>query len=418
MPDKTEIEAIARKRSHRSPAIWVVAIALVIAAAGLWYWQSSGGDAGSVRYTTSPAGRTNITVTVTATGTIEPVNTVDISSELSGTVREVDADYNDLVKKGDVLAKLDTDKLEANVEHARATLTARNASLIEAQVTLDEKKDAYERSQRLSDQGISTQETLLSTRAEYQRAVASLDTAKANIKVAEADLKLAETDLDKSVIDSPINGIVLDRSVEVGQIVAASLSAPVLFKLAEDLSHMNLKVDVDEADIGQVAVGNEADFTVEAYQDRSFEAAIVQLRFAPETIDGVVTYKAILDVANKELLLRPGMTATAEITVAKLDDVLAVPNAALRFAPPAETQQEESGASGLLGMLIPRRTTSTNRIPAAADGAGMRSIWVLRDGIPAEVKVRTGRTDGSRTQILEGDLKEGDAVITDMDTAQ
>ncbi|MFZ2103653.1 MAG: efflux RND transporter periplasmic adaptor subunit [Oricola sp.] len=418
MSDKSDIEAIARKKSsHRSPKIWLALLVAAFAAGGVWYWQASGSDAGAINYTTTPAAKADIVVTVSATGTIEPVNTVEISSELSGTVRAVNADYNDMVKKGDVLAELDTDKLEANVEHAEATLTARNASLAEAQVTLEEKKAGYDRSLQLSDQGISTQETLLTTKAAYQRAVAALDTAKANVKVAEADLKLAKTDLDKSCICSPIDGVVLDRTVEVGQIVAASLSAPKLFTLAEDLSHMNLTVDIDEADIGQVAVGNAAHFTVEAYQDRSFNADIVQLRFASETVDGVVTYKAILDVDNDELLLRPGMTATAEITVAELDDVLTVPNAALRFSPPATAEKTSSGGSGLLGMLMPSRPQS-NGGERAADAEGMRSIWILRDGAPAEVKVRTGRTDGASTQIAEGDLKEGDAVITDMDTAK
>lgn len=417
MPDKTDIEAIARKSRRSIPWMWIILAAAIAAAAGIWFWQGASGDAGAVRYTTQPATRGNITVTVTATGTIEPVNTVEISSELSGTVREVLADYNDIIKEGDTLAQLDTDKLEANVEHARASLTAKQAALIEAEVTLDEKKDAYDRALRLSDQGISSQETLLTSKAAYERAVASLDTAKANIKVAEADLKLAETDLEKACICSPINGIVLDRAVEVGQIVAASLSAPVLFTLAEDLSHMNLTVDIDEADIGQVAVGNEASFTVEAYQQKNFEATITQLRYAPEEVDGVVTYKAILDVTNTDLLLRPGMTATADITVAKLDDVLTVANAALRFAPPAETESE-GGGSGLLGMLMPRRPGSNGNTAGVVDAEGMRSIWVLRDGQPAEVKVRTGRSDGSRTVITEGGLAEGDKVITDMATGR
>ena len=195
--------------------------------------------------------------TVTATGTVEPINTVEISSELSGTVRAVNADYNDEVKTGDVLATLDTDKLEANVEHATASVTAAKANLVEAEVTLEEKKNAYDRAVQLSEQGISSQETLLANKAGYERAVATLDTAKANVKVAEADLRLARTDLDKACICSPIDGIVLDRAVEVGQIVAASLSAPVLFTLAEDLTHMNLTVDIDEDDPAANLVGKE-----------------------------------------------------------------------------------------------------------------------------------------------------------------
>jgi HlyD family secretion protein len=412
MPDKMDIEAIAKKRQRGHSRLWIWIAAVVVIAAGGWYWFGQGGETGAVQYTTSPATRADIVVTVTATGTVEPVNTVEISSELSGTVRAVNADYNDEIKTGQVLASLDTDKLEANVEHARATLTARQASLVEAEITLDEKKHAYDRAQQLSDQGISSTEVLLTAKAAYQRAEATLDTAKANIKVAEADLKLAETDLDKACICSPIDGVVLDRAVEVGQIVAASLSAPVLFTLAEDLGHMNLTVDIDEADIGQVAVGNAAEFTVEAFQGRTFEADIVQLRYAPETVEGVVTYKAILDVANPDLLLRPGMTATADIVVSEQDDVLTVPNAALRFAPPAQTETESSG-SGLLGMLIPRRPQS-NSGGGGLDAEGMRSIWVLRDGAPAEVKVRTGASDGSRTEIAEGGLSEGDPVIIGM----
>lgn len=416
MADKADIEAIAKKKSRGSSWRWIVVLA-VIAVGGVaaWSWFGQSEEARVVRYDTSPATRADIVVTVTATGTVEPINTVQISSELSGTVRSVNADYNDEVKVGDVLASLDTDKLEANVEQATASLTAAKANLVEAEVTLEEQKDAYDRAVRLSDQGISSQETLLTSKAAWQRATAALDTARANVKVAEANLKLAETDLDKACICSPIDGIVLDREVEVGQIVASSYSAPTLFELAEDLRSMNLTVDIDEADIGQVAVGNKASFTVEAYQNLEFDAEITQLRFAPETVDGVVTYKGILDVSNEKLLLRPGMTATAEITVAELIDVLTVPNAALRFAPPTATQDDSAGGSGLLGMLMPRPPSFGQSGPSVggADAEGMRSIWVLRDGAPAEVKVRTGSSDGSRTEIVEGALGEGDAVITD-----
>ena len=417
MPEKTDIEAIARKSRRARPWPWIILALVAAAAAGLWYWQAARGDAGAVRYTTQAATRGDITVTVTATGTVEPLNTVEISSELSGTVRAVLADYNDEVEEGDVLAKLDTDKLIANVEHSEASLTAAQANLVQAEVTLEEEQADYERAQNLAERGISSEETLLQARAAWQRAGAALDTAKANVKLAQADLKQNKADLAKAEITSPINGIVLDRAVEPGQIVAASLSAPVLFTLAEDLSHMNLTVDIDEADIGQVSVGNAARFSVEAYQEKDFDAEITQLRYAPEEVEGVVTYKAILDVTNTDLLLRPGMTATADITVARLDDVLTVPNAALRFAPPVQTEND-SGGSGLLGMLMPRRPRSGGQQTGAANAQGMRSIWVLRDGAPVEVKVRTGRTDGSRTMVTEGDLAEGDPVITDMETGR
>jgi len=420
MPDKTSIEAIARKKGGGGfSRAWMWVAAAVVVAGGAWYWFGQDNETRDVRYMTQPASINDIIVTVTATGTVEPINTVEISSELSGTVRAVNADYNDEVKTGDVLATLDTDKLEANVEHATASVTAAKANLVEAEVTLEEKKNAYDRAVQLSEQGISSQETLLANKAGYERAVATLDTAKANVKVAEADLRLARTDLDKACICSPIDGIVLDRAVEVGQIVAASLSAPVLFTLAEDLTHMNLTVDIDEADIGQVGVGNSATFTVEAYQGQDFEAEITQLHFAPETVDGVVTYKGILDVTNENLLLRPGMTATAEITVAELNNVLTVPNAALRFAPPVQRDDASGGSSGLLGMLMPRRPGGGSSVGGGApDADGMRSIWVLRDGEPVEAKVRTGASDGSHTQIVEGGLSEGDPVITSMDSGQ
>ena len=420
MPDKTDIEAIARKRGRRFPLTWVAILAVFVAGAGYWFWQGSSSETGTVRYMTTAAAKGDIVVTVAATGTVEPLNTVDISSELSGTVREVLADYNDEVKEGEVLARLDTDNLTANVEHSEASLTAAQANLAQAEITLEEQNAIYKRAQNLAERGISTEETLLQAKASWQRAGAALDTAKANVKVAQADLKQKRTDLAKADITSPINGIVLDREVEPGQIVAASLSAPVLFTLAEDLKHMNLTVDIDEADIGQVAVGNSARFTVEAYQNMEFEATITQLRFAPETVDGVVTYKGILEVNNDRLLLRPGMTAAAEITVKELKGVLTVPNAALRYAPPpATTADERQNTSGLLGMLMPRRPSSGRTRPTgAADAAGMRSIWVLKDDAPSEVKIRTGDSGGSRTQVLEGDLKEGDPVITGSDSGR
>lgn len=416
MPEKTEIEALARQSSRRRiPVLPALLVLAAIAGGGFWYWQKTAGN-DAVNYTTMPAATGDITVTVTATGTIEPVNQVDISSELSGTVRTVEADFNDMVAKGQVLARLDTDTLEASVEAARAQLAAREAALSEAQVTLEERKDAHDRAVELNRRGITSGETLQTARSAWQRAEAALKTTQANVRAAAADLQLQETTLAKACICSPIDGIVLKRDVEPGQIVAATLQAPTLFTLAEDLASMELTVAVDEADIGQVVIGNEATFTVEAYRDREFRSAITGLRYAPETVDGVVTYEAILDVDNSELLLRPGMTATAEITVDERKGVLTVPNAALRFAPPAET--ETSGGSGLLGMLMPRRPVDNGQGSASEGADGKRPIWVLAGGSPVERRVTTGATDGNVTEIVDGDLKAGDAVITDMPTAK
>lgn len=410
--DTSAIEAIGRRNQRRWPKWVALALLVALAAGGLWYWQAIGGAAAQLRYTTALAAKADITVVVTATGTIQPLNQVDISSELSGTVRAVNVDYNDPVKKGDVLATLDTDSLDAAVAAARATLSSRQAGLAEAKATLAEKQESFDRARKLSGRGIASQESLQTARAGLLRAEAAIETAKANVLAAEADLKLRETNLKKACICAPIDGIVLDRTVEPGQIVAASLQAPKLFTLAESLDSMELTVSIDEADIGQVEIGDMAKFTVEAWQERSFQASIAELRYAPETVDGVVTYKAVLAVKNADLSLRPGMTATADITVAERKGVLAVPNAALRYAPPRE-QASGGGRTGLLGLIMPRRSRPQPAASGISEGSdGMRSVYVLRGGAPAAVKVKTGASNGDVTEVIGGELKDGDAVIT------
>jgi HlyD family secretion protein len=413
-PTKSDIETIV-KSAEKGPStlrrmMW--ATALIVGAFALWLWWSSGSGQNLPVYTTQAIVRSDVIVQVTATGTVEPTDKVEISSELSGTVRSVEADFNDLVTTGQILARLDTDKLEANVELARASLTASQARMAEATATLNETRDNYERAVMLEKKQVTTLEGLLRAKAAYDRAQAALKSAEADIRVSEANLKINEANLAKACICSSIDGVVLERNVEVGQIVASSLQAPVLFTLAADLKNMELRVDIDEADIGKVQVGNQAVFTVEAYQGRTFPAVISELRFAPKTVDGVVTYEAILSIDNAELLLRPGMTATADIRVAEIKDTLTVPNAALRFSPPVET--EDSNRTGLLGMLF---KNAPSRPPSAASQAsedGRRNIWVLRDGKAVAVDILPGETDGAMTEIRDGDIAEGDQVITDL----
>jgi HlyD family secretion protein len=313
----------------------------------------------------------------------------------------VEADFNDLVTTGQILARLDTDKLEANVELARASLTASQARMAEATATLNETRDNYERAVMLEKKQVTTLEGLLRAKAAYDRAQAALKSAEADIRVSEANLKINEANLAKACICSSIDGVVLERNVEVGQIVASSLQAPVLFTLAADLKNMELRVDIDEADIGKVQVGNQAVFTVEAYQGRTFPAAISELRFAPKTVDGVVTYEAILSIDNAELLL-----------VAEIKDTLTVPNAALRFSPPVET--EDSNRTGLLGMLFKNAPSRPPSTASQASEDGRRNIWVLRDGKAVAVDILPGETDGAMTEIRDGDIAEGDQVITDL----
>ncbi|MEP3438091.1 MAG: efflux RND transporter periplasmic adaptor subunit [Hoeflea sp.] len=414
-PSKSDIESIVKTAEKGSPVRrWLIWLAvLLVAGGGIWYWSNTASRQSLPAYVTETVSRTDIVVQVTATGTVEPTGQVEISSELSGTVRSVEADFNDTVKQGQILARLDTDKLEANVELSQASLAATQARLAEATATLNQRKDAYDRAVMLEERHVATQETLLSAKADYERAKAALKSAEADIRVSAANLKINQANLAKACICSSIDGVVLDRNVEVGQIVASSLQAPVLFTLAADLTKMELQVDIDEADIGKVMVGNEAEFTVEAYQGRSFPAAISQLRYAPKTVDGVVTYEAILSIDNSDMLLRPGMTATADIKVAEVKDTLAISNAALRFSPPQ--QVEESSGSGLLGMVFKRPSQSPVSTPKASTD-GSREIWILRNGQAVAVSVMTGESDGSKTAISGGDVNEGDLVITDQTT--
>ena len=412
---KTNIDQIVASgsKSHKARRWILWAIFAVLVLGGGWMWIAWTSTNSGASYETVAVERSAIVVKVTATGSVEPTNLVEISSELSGTIQAVTVDHNSAVSRGQVLAELDTEKLEAQLEHSRATLAAREARVAEAQATLTEAESNYERALELDRRGVTTTQSYLAAKAALARAKASVASAQADMRVAAADLKIDEANLNKACICSPIDGIVLERNVDVGQIVASSFQAPILFSIAEDLTRMELRVDIDEADIGKVEVGDTASFTVEAYQDRSFPAVISELRFAPQTIDGVVTYEAILSIDNADLLLRPGMTATAEITVARIDDALAISNAALRFSPPVETE-EEAGGSGLLGLLItpPPRDAATAQ---PAEG-GQRTVWVTSDDGLAAVEIETGETDGAITEIVAGPLAQGDRVVVDVVT--
>ena len=293
-------------RGQRLPrrALWLVLL-VALTGIGLWLWRADGAGAPAVDYVTEPVVKGPLVVTVAATGTVQPTTEVTVSSELSGTLVSVDVDYNDRVAVGQVLARLDDTKLKAQVANAQASLDAARAQVEQAAATAREAQANYESQSALDQRGVSTRRDFVGFVASHERAEAALAIARADQVLAEANLALGKADLEKSVIRSPITGIVLDRAADVGQIVASSLNTPDLFTIAEDLRHMELRVDVDEADIGRIAVGNEATFTVDAYAERGFPARITQVRFAPETTDGVVTYKAILSVDNADLLLRP-----------------------------------------------------------------------------------------------------------------
>lgn len=383
---------------------WVL-IGAALIAAGYFGWAYFAQGGGYV-YTTGKVTRGDLTVIVTATGTVQPITQVDVSSAISGIVRKVNVDYNSVVYRGDVLAELDSDTLQAGVSSARAQLVVANANVAKAKATSNASIAIYKRQSSLFDRGVMSAQTLEDTRLAMDGADAALKATEAQVLVADADLKLAETNLAKTLITSPIDGVVLKRDVNEGSTIAASLSAPVLFSIAGDLKRMEVQVDVDEADIGNVAVGQSGTFAVDAYPARTFPAEITDIRFVSETINNVVTYKALLAVDNAELLLRPGMTATADIVVNTVQAALLVPNAALRYTPPAEA----SSGGGLFSMFRPPDTGSTT---TAELPGGARTLWVMRDKVPVEATVVTGATDGQNTELTSGDLVEGDAVVLD-----
>lgn len=345
-----------RKKKGKGFLILLFVSAIVIAGGFLWLRPSQ--DA-PYQFKTAEVSLGELVVTVTATGSLEPVNQVDVGTEVSGTVKTVAVDFNEQVAEGQVLAELDTEKLSAQMLQAEAALASAQANYLEAQARVLETGSSYKRlkkSWKISGGKVPSLHDLEAAEALVKYAQAGEAAAKAKIDQTQADLDAKKSDLAKAIIRSPISGIVLNRSVEPGQTVAASLQTPVLFTLAEDLGKMELHVNVDEADIGQVHEGQSAIFTVDAYPDRRFPARIIQTRYAPLTENNVVTYETLLTVDNSELLLRPGMTASAEIIVQTLKDALLVPNAALRFTPPdslGKTAADDGKSKGFINALMP-----------------------------------------------------------------
>jgi len=333
-------------------------------------------------FITQPATQGNLTVTVSATGTLQPQDQVDVGAEISGRIDAISVDFNSHVTKGQELARINTDQLRAQLSQTAATLAQSQATLQEsARVRM--RFGALIKSKAISPQDLDT------ANANYQRAVAG-------VSLASAQMKQIQTSLSKATIYSPIDGVVLDRKVSVGQTVVAAMQTPVLFTLASDLSEMELDVDVDEADVGQVHIGAPASFTVDAYPARKFQARLVSLHNAPKTVQGVVTYQGVLTVANPGGLLKPGMTATAEIQADSVHNALLVPNAALRFVPPIDLKVTN----------VPR--------PTAPPGVTMGRVWVVEGRSLAPRDLRLGPTDGRFTVVRRGQLAANEAVVTDI----
>lgn len=425
-PDSSKVAATLAGTSVPNRRRWfkriLVAVVLLGGGAAAFLWWQRDTPADIPQYQTRAVSRGDLKVLVTATGNLAPVNQVEVGSELSGIVESVVVDYNDQVRVGQVLARLDTAKLEAQLLQSKASLNAAKAKVLQSSATVKETRRNLERLQEvktLSEGKAVSPYDLDAAQASLDRALADQASAEATVGQTEAALRVLETDLAKAVIYSPINGVVLSRSVDPGQTVAASLQAPVLFTLAEDLTKMELHVDVDEADVGRVKAGQAAVFTVDAYPNRSFPARISQVRYGSKTVDGVVTYETLLDVDNTDLSLRPGMTATANITVLELHDALLVPNAALRFVPPVKEIPSESSSSGngtsILSRLFPRpQRSASEQQRSTRNGKKTQQVWVVRNGELVAIPVTIGSSNGVETEITSTNLDMGQELVVDL----
>ncbi len=392
-------------------------IALLALAAALAGGAACSDGKPAVRYETTAADRGRIVAKVTATGTLSALVTVQVGSQVSGRIAELSADFNSKVQKGDLLARIDPQLFEATREQARANAMAAQANLTKAKVQAEEARRQADRSASLLERKLIAQAEYDTARANFDAARAQVESASGSVQQARASLNQAEVNLQYTRILSPINGVVISRSVELGQTVAASLSAPTLFLLAEDLQKMQVDTNVAEADIGKLKDGMSAYFTVDAYPSERFQGKLRQIRNAPQTVQNVVTYNAIIDVENPELKLKPGMTANVTFIYANQEDALRVPNAALRFRPPQELFAR-GGGRGDGGVTAGRRQgggggAGRRQGGGELDAPDKRTLWVLREGNPVPLPVKVGTSDGSLTEVVSGELKEGDLVITE-----
>jgi HlyD family secretion protein len=397
------------------PFIWFCALLVIGIGAGVWWWlQKQAADAVPA-YNTQPAVMGNITLTVVANGTLQPTRTYAIGSELSGTVLRVNADVNDRVRRGQVLVELDTSKLRDQIVRTRASLASATGSVAQADATVREARIALGRFMtvwRLSGGQVPARAEIDGAQASLSRAIAAATIARASVADAQAALSTDQINLSKASIRAPADGVVLTRTIEPGSAVAASFQAVTLFTVAADLSRLRVWGYVDEADVGEVVVGQNATFTVSAFLNRQFPATVTRVGSGSTITDNVVTYLTYLDVDNTDLSLRPGMTANATIIAKERKNILTVPNTALRFEP---TQAAATKPKGFQLSFGPRASGGSAPKSGAqtASTAGAKKIYVLRDGEPVAVAITVGISDGRMTEIVSGNLKAGTPVITE-----
>ena len=373
----------------------------------------------------SEAQKGSVTQVVTATGSLSAVITVQVGSQVSGTIDKLFADFNSKVKKDQVVAQINQDKFKATVDQARANLLAAQANVAKAKASMEDAQRTLDRNKELKKRDLIAQSEFDTSQAAYDSAAAQYEVNKAQVNQAQAALNQSSVDFNNTVIRSPVDGIVVSRNVDVGQTVAASLQAPVLFLIANDLSKMQVDTNVSEGDVGNVWVGQDVTFAVDAYPTRRFKGTVQQVRNAAIMVQNVVTYDAVVGVDNKELLLKPGMTANVEFLVSRKEDVLKIPNAALRFRPLSERQPAQVAAAGQAGGPGPAAGGGAARrggSPNAGQGSRNReggvnrqgTVYVLRDQKAIPVRVRLGISDGTYSEVVGGDLKAGDQIILSM----
>jgi len=429
-PDLSQILQSEKGASRKGKFFLLIGVVVALVAT-YFIWKAVAGRSGrTTTYITEPIKNGPLRVSVTATGNLEPTNEITVGSELSGTVKEVFVDTNDQVTKGQPLAKLDTSKLEQQTESSRATAAAAQARVQQAQATLVESEASLRRLEKLKEASggkLPSQADMDAAIAAAARAKADLASSEAEVRQAQANVGTNESDLAKSIVRSPIDGIVLTRNIEPGQTVAATMTAPELFVVAEKLENMKLKVAVAEADIGRLKQDQNASFTVDAWPSRFYEARVKKVEFGSTVTDNVVTYTTELEVSNDDLSLRPGMTATAEVIVAEEKKALLVPNAALRFSLEAEQSAGQGNAAqkkSFVQSLIPGPPRRTGGKPQIADAAPTpkagepRRIWILRGGKPEPVTVTTGLSDGRVTAVTGEGISDGDQAIIHAKAAQ
>ncbi len=434
---------------------WIL-LAAVVSLAGGWLWLGNGSGAGGDAYLTAPVERGPIRNTVAATGTVQAVLTVQVGSQVTGRIASLHADFNSVVRAGQILARIDPANFEAQLERAKADLTDARAGVrtaealvamqkandTAAKVTAQDAARALRRARELSAEGVVSSRELEVAEAAADQAAARLEQAYSQVRSAEAALeqararvdqaraavRIAEINLFYTVIASPVDGVVISRSVDVGQTVSASLQAPTLFTIANDLTKMQVVANVDEADIGSITPDSRVSFTVDAFPGETFTGTLNQIRLNPQTQQNVVTYSVIIDVGNLSLNLRPGMTANTTFLIAERAEALRLPNAALRFWPEGTPRGEEKEMIGGGAAARPDAVPETPPLPAAGEvirfpaarpaTARPHVIWVLGpEGSPEPRVVKIGISDGSASEVVEGDLKPGEAVIIGRNTS-